>query len=122
MGNGKKGAEASAMINPVNGDLVVSKGEMKAIALKYCKDTLANNEPEKEFKELIEAKKTSVESLLTLKGGSFKTSITTFKKNIKKFSQSRKRSYDFLTKAGKDFQFCVFKMCEKMFHEEMFPT
>ena len=84
MGNGKA-AEASAMINPLNGDLTVSKGEMKAIALKYCKDTLANNEPEEEFKELIETKKRSVESFLNLKGGSFKTSIATFNKNLKKF-------------------------------------
>ena len=40
---------------------------------------------------------------------------------IKKFSKSGKRSYDFLTKAGTIFQETIFKLLEKMFHEEKFP-
>ena len=119
---GRKGIdEFSALVNPKNGQLVVSKGEMKKIVLQYCKDTLANNEPEDQYKELIEGKKKKVSSLLNLKDGSFRAKLKTFDKNLKKFKQSRKRGYDFLTKSGREFQIAVFKTCERMFREEKFP-
>ena len=35
----------------------VSKKEMKDVSLKYCKETLANNQPEEGFAEGIEEKK-----------------------------------------------------------------
>ena len=63
-----------------------------------------------------------VHNFLSLSHGSFKPKLKTFKKNVEKFKQSRKRSYDFLTKAGKGFQDSVFKACERMFEEEKFPS
>ena len=35
---------------------------------------------------------------------------------------SRKKNYDFITKAGKKFQTFIFRFCEKMFHDESFPA
>ena len=89
--------------------------------MKYCIETLANNKPEEGFEEEINRKKKLVQDLLKLKGGNFEASIDTYRKMIDKFKRSKKRNYDFLTKAGKEFQEMVFKFCQKMFEKEEFP-
>jgi hypothetical protein len=53
--------------------------------------------------------------------GEFTTDLETFEYNINKFKKSRKKNYDFLTKAGKSFQVAVFKLCQRMIQEEVFP-
>ena len=53
--------------------------------------------------------------------GNFSASLETFFELLKKFKMSGKRSYDFLTKAGKKFQLVIFKFCQNMFSEEKFP-
>ena len=119
---GKKAAqEATAILNPTTGKLAVSKKEIKEVSLKYCIETLANNKPEEGFEEEINRKKKLVQDLLKLKGGNFEASIDTYRKMIDKFKRSKKRNYDFLTKAGKEFQEMVFKFCQKMFEKEEFP-
>ena len=58
---GKKGnMQATAIINPETGRLAVTKKEILQATLKYCKDTLKNNEPSTDFKEEIEKKKKEV--------------------------------------------------------------
>ena len=75
---GKKAAmEATAVINPETGKLAVTKNEVIKVTLKYCKDTLKNNEPKEEFMEDIEKKKEEMISYLNQTDGSFKA-----KKNI----------------------------------------
>ena len=53
--------------------------------------------------------------------GEFTTDLETFEYNVKKFKKSREKNYDFLTKAGKSFQVAVFKLCQRMIQEEVFP-
>ena len=122
MGGKKKRIEASAILNPITGKLVVSKKEIKDVSLKYCKDTLANNAPEKNYEKCIEDKKAQVKHLMELSNGNFNPNIGTFMKNVKKFKSKGKKSYDFLTKAGSNFQYCMFKFCERMLNEEKFPN
>ena len=108
-------------MNPKTKKLAVTKKEIKQVSLEYCMDTLANNKPEEGFEEGIERKMKLVKDLLNLEGGSFEASKDTFKKMVDKFKRSKKRNYDFLTKARTVFQETVFKLCQKMFCKEGFP-
>ena len=51
-----------------------------------------------------------MKDLPNLEGGNFEASRDTFKKMVDKFERSKKRNYDFLTKAGTGFQETVFKL------------
>ena len=120
---GKRAAqETTAIVNPKTGKLAVSKKEIRQVSLTYCKETLANNEPEDGFEDEINSKKKLVRDLLNVEGGTFEANKDTFKKMVEKFKRSKKRNYDFLTKAGEDFQDSVFKFCQKMFLKEVFPN
>ena len=50
MGGKKSNNEATAVVNPINGKLVVSRKEIKEVVLKYCKETLENDVPEEGYK------------------------------------------------------------------------
>ena len=114
--------QATAIINPKTNKLAVSKEEIKSATLEYCKETLANNKPDDAFKDEITKKKVMVKDFLNLKEGEFSAKKETFYKMIAKFKSSRKRNYDFLTKSNPRFQAAVFKFCQRMFKEEVFPT
>ena len=57
IGGKKANMQATAIINPDTGKLAMSKNETLTATLKYCKDTLQNNEPSKEFRNAINKKK-----------------------------------------------------------------
>ena len=120
MGGGKN-IEATAIIDPVTGKLVVSKHRIKQVSLAYCKATLANNQPDKEFREEILSKLIKVQTKLSDNKEEFHINKETFDFIIKKFRRSNKKNYDFLVKSGKGFQAAVFKFCQVMFKEEDFP-
>ena len=92
------------------------------MSLKYCQETLKNNEPSEEYKECIKNKKKQVSEVMKMTDGSFSTSIETFEQMVRKFQRAGKRSYDFLTKASKSFQKAVFNFTIKMIEEEQFPS
>ena len=51
---GKNAAhEATSVINPKTGKLAISKDEIKAASLEYCRETLKSNTPEPNFKNHI---------------------------------------------------------------------
>ena len=119
---GKKGAiQATAIVNPETGKLAVSKEEILKTTLKYCEKTLKNNEPTQDFKEERIKKKEEVANYLHKKEGLFTASKETFYLMIAKFKKSRKKNYDFLTKASQGLQEEVFNLCVRMFEEEKFP-
>jgi hypothetical protein len=120
---GKKAIlEATAIVNPKTKKLVVNRNEIKEVTLQYCQDTLANNKPEPEFEQTINDKKEMVKNILNEKDGEFEATEDTFNQLVSKFKKSGKRNYDFLTKAGADFQNVVFKFCRRMISEEKFPS
>ena len=58
---GKKALiEATAIINPEDGKVVVSNNNIKKITLQYCKDTLTNNVPARGYQQFIEDKQIAV--------------------------------------------------------------
>ena len=103
MGGKKATQEKTAIVNPRTGKLAVSKKEMKEVSLKYCKDTLAKNEPEEGFEDGIKRKKELVKDILNIEGCSFKATNETFKKMVDKFKRSKKRNYDFFYKSLNSF-------------------
>lgn len=111
--------EATAILNPETKKVATTKNEIKEVTLRYCKETLESNEPDEEFKTEIEAKRQRVKDLMSMKNGEFVATEETFKENLKKFQSSGKRSYDFLIKTGQQFQKTIFKMCQRMFKEEV---
>ena len=129
MGNTKEGywrqkahQKATAIVDPLNGKLVVSKNAIKSISLKYCKDTLTKNEPDNDYSEEIMSKMKIVQTKLLGKEGVFTIDMDLFDFVISKFKKSQKRNYDFLVKAGSSFKSSVFKFCQLMFKEEVFPS
>jgi hypothetical protein len=59
---------------------------------------------------------------MKLEKGKVGTNKETFDLVVQKFKRSRKRSYNFLFKSGSDFKNVVFKLCQRMFQEEIFPS
>ena len=110
-----------AICDPKTNKIVVNKNKIKQVTLEYCMNTLANNKPEQRFEEEIRKKKERVKELMTKKDGDFTTDFETFQYNLRKFTKSGKKNYDFLTKGGKNFQLAVFKLCKRMIEEEVFP-
>ena len=122
IGNNKKPNPPTAILNPTTNKLALNTKEIKEVTLKYCKETLSNNEAKDEYVELVQKKKESTQSLMMSKDGDFEVNKETLFQNIDKFKRSGKRNYDFFIKAGSMFQDCVFKFCQRMFKEETFPT
>ena len=121
VGGKKYSQQASAIIDPNTGGLVVSRKKIQQVSLKYCQDTLSNNTPTDEFKEQIRLKQVSVKNKLQQCGGAFQISENTFQHVVSKFKRSRKRNYDFLVKSGEKFKQVVFKFCQEMVEKEEFP-
>ena len=122
IGNSKKPAPPSAIMNPITNKLAVNKKEIKEVSLNYCKETLANNETKPEYVKLVQKKKEETEEIMKANDGDFEPTKESLELNIRKFKRSGKRNYDFFINAGKKFQETVFKFCQRMFKEEIFPT
>ena len=121
MGSNKAPNETTAILNPETKKLAVNKAEIKEATLKYCKATLENNPPEERYKESIKEKKDKVKERMEESDGNFNISEELFEEVVAKFKRSKKRNYDFITRAGKKFQNSVFMFCSRMIKEEQFP-
>ena len=67
---GKKKAkqDAHAVIDKETGEMVVSNEEIKRVTLSYCLNVLKNNEPDKEFEELVQLKEQAHSLRMECKG------------------------------------------------------
>ena len=54
IGGKKADSLATAIVDPVTKNLITNKNQIKDTILKYCIETLSNNEPEERFKDEIE--------------------------------------------------------------------
>ena len=109
-------------MNPITKKLVVSKAEIKETTLKYCRDTLQNNEVEEEFEDIVDEKREKVKAKLAEGDGQVKMDHETFRKVLEKFKRSKKANYDMIVKANNQFQDGVFKFCQEMIEKEQFPN
>ena len=114
--------EATAIMNPYTNRLVVSKKTIKEVTLRYCKETLKNNEPSEGYEDIMRTKKECLDKKILECNGSFKPTKEAFDLLIHKFRKSRKQNYNFLIKASKGFQDIVFRFAQTMIEEEQFPV
>ena len=97
----KKGQDAQAIKDPKTGNMVVSSSEIKRVTLEYCLDVLKNNEPEEEYKELVESKEEAVKILMKRNDREFSVTEESFKCVLKKLKIKNKRSYDLPSQSWK---------------------
>ena len=95
MGKRKENTQPNAILDPTTGKLVVSNHNIKAVSLKYCKDTLANNKPHPNYQEEIFMKKKEVEIKLLEEKVDFNISEETFDTIISKFKDQEKKTMIF---------------------------
>ena len=117
----KGGQEALAVKDSRSGELVAASSEIRRVGLEYCLDTLNNNKPTEKFKTLNELKKDVHKSRMKDEDGLFEITEADFWQVIERFELKKKRSYDFLTKAGEKFKRAFFKLCQRMNQNEKFP-
>ena len=100
-----KRQEAYAILDPGRGDMIVSREEIKRVCLEYNIDVLKNNEPEDDFKEMIDMKERlhDVRMKNKLGQGSFSVRKVEYECIVKKFKDMKKTTYDFLVKGGDRF-------------------
>ena len=122
LGGKKTSSLPTAIKHPTTGKLLFDRNNIKETTLNYCVQTLSNNHPEERYREEIQKKKEKVKDILKNTDGIFIVNKDIFDQNIQKFKQSRKKNYNFLTKAGLKFQNVVFLFCLRMLLEEKFPT
>ena len=121
IGDKKSKLVSSAIEDPKTGKLVVNANKIKEVTLKYCMDTLKNNEPEEPFRKEIDDKKYKVSGFLNESEGEFEATKEVFDFNVNKFKKAGKKNYVFFTKSGQKFQDAVYNLCQKMFRFETFP-
>ena len=121
-GGKKTDVEATAIINPKTGNLVLSKGEIKKVSLQYTKETLMSNPIEEGVAEEIEQKKVATRKFLKESGGTFEINKEIFEKVLAKFKGSIKRNYDVIVRADKMFQEKVYELCQIMIQKEEIPS
>ena len=46
----------NAIVDPVTEELVLTREGIKRTTLEYCRSTLANNEPDNEYRQIVEEK------------------------------------------------------------------
>ena len=115
--------EAQAIKDPSTGELVVSNSEIKKGTLEYCHKTLKNNEPEDEVRESIELK----EELHKLRinddtdDTEYNTTDEDYFKTLRKFEAKNSKVYDFITKAGVQFQMVILNFAEDSSGSKCFP-
>ena len=103
VGGKKATMEATSIVDPATGKLVVSKKQIKKVSLQYCKDTLSNNEPAEGFEDEINMKKEKVKEVINSKDGTFEAFQQTFEWNIRKFQKSGEKTMTSLQKLQKHF-------------------
>ena len=82
----------TAIKDPATGKMIKNKNDIKKITLKYCIDTLTNNDAAEGFEEGINKKKIEVARLMEMNDGEFEINCETFKFNINKFKEKPKRT------------------------------
>ena len=92
IGGNKSKIVPTPIINPSTGELTLKKNEIKEATLKYCIETLANNQPAKGFEEVKKKKKDMVAELMKWK---MEAHQETFTCNINKSKRKAKKNYNF---------------------------
>ena len=113
--------EATSVADPETGKITVSKEDIKKVSLKYCLDTLNDIEPMEGFEKGVLVMKDLHDLRMKCEDGEFSISKDTFQKVVQKIKKSGKHNYDFLTKSCPKYQDTMFRFCQRMIQEEIYP-
>ena len=109
--------------NPDNGNLLVTKKEIKEATLAYCVENLRSREPDPEAKEIVDIKELVVEDIIkSSENESLDIDESDFEAVCKKLNSKQTKSYDFLLKSGEKYQNVIFKLSKRMIKNETFPN
>ena len=119
----KAGQEASSIKDPLTGEILVTKDDIKNATLKYCVDNLGGNKPDDEVKDMVKKRKESqINDMKKDTEETFEVKFDDFSKVIEKFGKKDTKTYDFLIKAGKKYQFAMYKLCKRIIDQEEIPS
>ena len=115
--------EAHAVLDPKTGEKVVSAEEIKRVNLEHCKEVLTHNSLPAEAEMLVNVEANLHREIMEDKTDTeINIDKDMFDTVVIKLKERNKRSYDFLIKAGDEFQDSVFKLCQRMIRDESFPA
>ena len=104
------------------GDLIFSNDEINKVNLDHCLQTFKNKDAHEEAKQAVDIKELVHNIWMEEESrDDFEVTEDTFDEAVKELAKKNKRSYDFLTKAGRGFKETIFKLIKRMIAEEVFP-
>ena len=111
-----------AIIDPVTEELKTSREEILGTTILYCKNLLTNNKPDNEYAKDIEIKNLLHEARMAeIDDEECPLEDEDFWEAIKRFKEKGKSCYDFLTKAGEDFQNAIKILMKRIWDKEDMP-
>ena len=122
VGNRKVGQEPSAIKDPETGDLLVSSADIKKTSLNYCVKNIKNNEVCEKVKVHVSLKE-NLHKMRMMEDTKeeFDVDMDEYEEVLEKFKRKDTKCYDFLTKAGENYQTAIGGFIRRMIREEVFP-
>jgi hypothetical protein len=117
----KSGQEASAVKDPITGELHVDKETIKKTTLSYCKSNLQGNTPDETVEELVKERKIEQLKKMRDEEEALEIEYEDFEEVLMKFKRKATHTYDFLTKSGLGFQKAIFEVCKRIIDKEEIP-
>ena len=119
----KCGPEAVAIVDPTNNDLKTTKDEILVTTVSYCANLLTNNAPDPGYERDLIIKNKLHDARMNVTDDEQEVfSDDDFKKALERFEGKKKSCYNFLTKAGKDFQEATKIFLHRIWETENIPV
>ena len=118
----KASMDPHAIEDPQTKELLVANSDIKRATLEYCANNLRNKEPDPEAKEIVELKRALMEERMKNNSDeALDISKEDYDTVLTKFKTKQTKSYDFLIKAGENYQEAIYKLCVRMIQNKEFP-
>ena len=124
LGEKKEGAEAIAIKNPTNGNMVYDSEEIKIIFLKYCQDLLKDKKPDDEYSFDVKVKEVLHEvRMKEILENDDHAEFTNehFEEVMEKLKKKSKEKYKFILKAGNSMKNALFRLFQNVWKQERRP-
>ena len=120
-GPNKAGQEASSIIDPSTGELLVPSDKIKKATVKYCAANLKGNRPDDTVKEMVEKRKMDQLKKMEDMNETLEIEHDDFVEVLENFGRKSTKTYDFLIKSGKGYQNYMFNLCNRIIDNESIP-
>ena len=120
----KSTQEPHAILDKETNELVVGNEQIRKVILKHCLDSLENSEPDKDVKQLVKLVNAVHDTRMEEHDNvneDVDVSKEEFEEVVNRIEKKKKKSYDFLTRAGDAFKDSMFQLCRRLIKEEQSP-